>query len=656
MKRIAGIINFDHTPVEAVQINRMLNAMKVHDLDEQSTWIDGEVGLGGTCTGNLAGEHINLLQCVRANGPFVLTFDGRIDNRPDLLATLGPNLTTSHPPHSNEELVLVAYEKWGLEFLRYLVGDFAFAIWDSKNRRLVCARDHFGVKPFYYHLSKNGFVFASTPQALLASGQVPAVIQEERIADLLVEFWGGGLEGVDKTSSFYEDVYRLPPAYRLVVQTQGMSLQRYWELSPSLQSGWKTEADTLEAFRELFREAIRCRLQNEPTPAFMLSGGMDSSAIVGMGRSILSEAGRPPLQAFAVISNSPDTYRETAYISSVLAQGDLQPHLISETELFQRMDEVVGAIEVEAEPFDCLMNLNRALYLHARDQGVSALLDGIDGDTLLSGSGHLIQLWRQGAFRQIIGETFEAEGLTAEYKLGRHYFVSSCLSAITPIAPDWYRKLRQPHRYRKAVTAALKDSLIQRDFAIRSHLGERLAMLDSHKPRPRSGSQMEFHKIALDHPFLTVGLERYERVASAFGIEARHPYTDVRLAEFCLGLPWQWKTQHGWTKLILRHALEPLLPSEVVWRRDKDSLMWEVNRLILKERAEYFYQITLDEQANLKPYVDTAKLMKFWEAYLTRGEEEHAELIWSGIALAMWLRQQRRLVHISNESAESLIT
>ena len=147
----------------------------------------------------------------------------------------------------------------------------------------------------------------------------------------------------------------------------------------------------------------------------------------------------------------------------------------------------------------------------------------------------------------------------------------------------------------------------------------------------------------MDHTFLTVGLERYERIASTFGIEARHPFTDVRLAEFCLGLPWQLKTHRGWTKMILRRAMEPYLPAEVVWRRDKDSLMWEVNRLILKARAEYFYQITCDEQSSLKPYVDLGKLMQCWQEYLTRGEEKHSEWIWSGVALAMWLRRQRDL-------------
>ena len=149
--------------------------------------------------------------------------------------------------------------------------------------------------------------------------------------------------------------------------------------------------------------------------------------------------------------------------------------------------------------------------------------------------------------------------------------------------------------------------------------------------------------MALNHTFLTVGLERYERVASAFGIEARHPFTDVRLVEFCLGLPWQLKTQRGWTKMVLRRALEPSLPAKVIWRTDKDSLMWEFNRVILKERTDYFYQLTLDEQESLRPYVDLPRLLGFWQDYLTRGDERQVVLIWSGIALAMWLRLQRNM-------------
>jgi asparagine synthase (glutamine-hydrolysing) len=222
-------------------------------------------------------------------------------------------------------------------------------------------------------------------------------------------------------------------------------------------------------------------------------------------------------------------------------------------------------------------------------------------------------------------------------------FLSSLFSAATSFAPDGIRNLYRQRRYGRVVEDSIRDSLIDREFAMQSSLGERFRRLASHSPRPPSFAQTEFHKIALDHPFLTAGLERYERVSSAAGIEARHPLTDIRLAEFCLGLPWQLKTRHGWTKIILRRALESELPADVCWRKDKDSLMWEVNRLVLRERAEYLYQTTLDEQASLQPYIDLPKLMKFWQEYLTLGEEKQAVLIWSGIALAMWLRRHRNM-------------
>jgi len=640
MNRIAGIFSLDNSPVDSDEINRMINAMKFHSHDKQSIWINGEVGLGFTHTGDIAREHNDRLLSHPPNEQWVITFDGRIDNRQELMAILRPQWLVGSARISDAEIVLAAYEKWKLECPKHLIGDFAFAIWDKEKHWLICIRDHFGVKPFYYYLSKASFMFASTPHALLASRKVPPLIHEERIADFLVN----PLEGIDKTSSFYTDVFRLPPAHMLIVQAGGMTLERYWELCPTVRSELRTEAEYIESFQELFKEAISCRLQDASAPASMLSGGMDSSAIVGMGRKVLAEEGISPLHAIAAISNFAGKNRETTNIIAVIDQSDLQFHLVSETELIQRMDELVAVLETEAEPFDCLMNLSRAVYLHAQDQGLSALLDGVDGDILLSDSGYLMPLWRQGAYGAIIAETLKAEGPIAEYKEGKSLLFNSFLSAFTPFAPDWFRNLRRPVRYSKALRSAVRNTIIDRDFAIRSRLGERFAILDSHNPRLRSISQVESHKLLLNQPFITVALERYGRVASAFGIESRHPFLDARLVEFCLGLPWQLKTHHGWTKLILRRALEPHLPSEVIWRKDKDSLMWEVNRLILKERAEYFYQITLDEQANLRPYIDLRKLMKFWQDYLTLGDEKHAELIWSGVALAMWLRHQRRMI------------
>jgi asparagine synthase (glutamine-hydrolysing) len=236
--------------------------------------------------------------------------------------------------------------------------------------------------------------------------------------------------------------------------------------------------------------------------------------------------------------------------------------------------------------------------------------------------------------------------------MGRELLFHSFLSAFTPYAPERLRRLRHPRRYNNTRHSAryVRRTIIDREFAVRSRLGERVARLDSHNPRVRLSDHVDRHKRILDQPFITTGLERYERVAASFGIEARHPFHDVRLVEFCVGLPWQLQTRHGWTKLIMRRAMEPYLPSTVVWRKDKDSLMWEFNRLILKERAAYFHQATLDERELLKPYVDTQKLERFWQEYLTAGDETHAELIWSGIALAFWLRRHRNMVAALNSN------
>jgi asparagine synthase (glutamine-hydrolysing) len=410
MNRIAGILNFDHTPVDSSEINRMTHALKRRNHDAQSVWVSEEVGLSCTHIVGLAAEPTDRLLSLSPNEGCLITFDGRIDNRRELIAALNSQLANQPLPISDEEIVLAAYKTWGPKCPSHLIGDFAFAIWDKRKHWLVCARDHFGVKPFYYALTKEAFVFASTPTAILASEKVPPTIHEERIADFLIN----PLEGIDKTSSFYKDVFRLPPAHLLMVQADWMKIERYWELCPELHPEWKTDDELIEAFQELFSESVRCRLYNARVSASMLSGGMDSSSIVGVGRSILAKQGNDPLQTFAVISNHLSTNRETNSISSVLKQGNLQSHLISETELSRWMDKLVKAIEAEIEPFDCLMNLNRSVYLYAEERGLQAVLDGIDGDVLLSGSGRLTQLWREGLYRTIFEETLRADGLTAE--------------------------------------------------------------------------------------------------------------------------------------------------------------------------------------------------------------------------------------------------
>jgi asparagine synthase (glutamine-hydrolysing) len=640
MNRIGCIYNLNQRDVDPSEINRMSSELKLELKDQSWSRIERNAGVTCVTVGNPKSTIANEPTDHHAAGDRMVVFDGRIDNRGDLIAILHSLLQINPAEISDADLVFAAFEKWGPDLPKHLIGDFAFALWDKNRDQLICVRDHFGVKPLYYSLSKDAFVCGSTPRAVLASGKINPHLNEERIADFLVY----PLEGVDKSSSCYQNIFRLPPAHMLIVNSQGLTIQRYWSMKPNVETIQRSDDYYIEAFRDLFEKAVGCRLQDTPFSGSMLSGGIDSCSIVGMGRKISLDNDGPPLQVFPVTSSSPVINREPSYISSVLTQGNIQAHLVSDIELLQRLDEVVGAIECETEPFDHLMNLSRLVFLQARDKKFNAILDGVDGDLLLLGSGHLAQLWREGNFRAILQETVRADGMVAEYKMGKWLLYNSILSAYLPFAPAWFRKLRHPFRYRKVVTSAIEEKIIDPDFAESCRLGERFALLDSHNPRPRRFMQVDYHLQNMDQPYLVAAFERYERVASAFGIEARHPFIDIRLVDFCLGLPWQLKTQRGWTKYILRRAMEPYLPAGVVWRRDKDSLMWEVNRRILKEKTEYFYQITLDEKENLRPYVNIQKLEKIWNEYLTEGEEKDTGQIWSGIALAFWLRRHRNMI------------
>jgi asparagine synthase (glutamine-hydrolysing) len=296
------------------------------------------------------------------------------------------------------------------------------------------------------------------------------------------------------------------------------------------------------------------------------------------------------------------------------------------------------------------MNLNRTVYLHSRERQASIVLDGIDGDVLLSGTGAVSSLWRSGAMKDALGETLGVGGLTRTYTPGVKLLYKSLR---TTFMPESLRRLRRWLREdvfsrqnkKREMQQICSETIINPEFAQGAAVLERMERLQSHRTLPASASQVEMHIQSVLHPFLTVGLERYHRVASQFGIEPGHPLADIRLVSFCLGLPWYLKSHRGWTKMVLRKASEPLLPASITWRKDKDSLMWYYSYLLLKENSDRIIQAIKDEKEALIFFVDFAKCSRYCDDFRTNPSEDHAEDIWNAAALAFWLRQQRNLPH-----------
>src|SRR5881296_3903808 len=229
---IAGLWRLDGRPGEPAELDGMLARLAHRGPDGTGAWREGRVALGHGMLHTTPESLREQQPLVGTRGDLVLVADARVDNRAELCSLLpAPSDAT------DAELILAAYERWGEACPEHLLGDFAFAIWDGRTQRLFCARDHFGVKPFYYHHRPGRlFALASEIKGLLVLPDVPRRLNETRVADYLVPL----LE--DKEITFYEEIVRLPPAHHMTVSRDGVRIERYWALDPSREIRMKSDA------------------------------------------------------------------------------------------------------------------------------------------------------------------------------------------------------------------------------------------------------------------------------------------------------------------------------------------------------------------------------------------------------------------------------
>ena len=208
MSGIFGIVQLDGRPLQSHDLESMRDALAHRGPDGGSIWVGANAGLGQLMLHTTPESlHENLPRYDPKSG-LVITADARIDNRADLLASLSLTGADSRDlPDS--QIILAAFLRWGSSCAEHLLGDFSFVIWDAQRRKLFCARDHMGIRPLYYYQSGKLLVFASSAQAVVSTPLVPERISDERVADFLV----GELEGVNNRCTFFQDVWRLPPAH-----------------------------------------------------------------------------------------------------------------------------------------------------------------------------------------------------------------------------------------------------------------------------------------------------------------------------------------------------------------------------------------------------------------------------------------------------------
>ena len=645
MSGIAGIFKLDRRPVEGSDLSQMVSMVQRRGPDGFNAWLGGPVGLCQAMLLTTPEAGHEKVPPVSTDDGLAIVADARIDNRDELIAVMG--FQGRDPDElGDNELILGAYRKWGENCPEKLLGDFAFAVWDSRQRKLFCARDHLGIRPFYYYYDPGRiFVFGSEPRAILVLEQVPYRINEARIADFLIT----QLEGIDKTSSFFENVYRLPPAHSLSVTHAAMQQKRYWSLEPGPELKLCSDKAYEEAFLDVFTEAVRCRLRSNGPVGVMLSGGMDSGSVAAVGSRILAERGQGPLPVFSAIGPDPEACVETRAVRAALAMDGLDPHLVNLEnldELLPDLEELTWSLD---EPFDNHMTIIRALYLAAHRNRVKAVLDGIDGDTILSAGSHIVRLLRGGkwlaAFREAKGFDVFWGGA---YPAGKLLF----RGAFRAFAPDPVLRFRHVllnrSRRKRLLENNIRESIMSRTFADRVQLSDRLQALQIHRSYGCNLSPGQESAEAVNHPYLTAGIERYNRVASALGIEPRHPFLDRRVVEFCVALPGAQKLNQGWPKAILRNAMAGRLPDEVRWRLGKQHLGWAYTAKFMEIIQENL-RLAINENMNiLKQFVDEKALNNACQSYFAAKDPEQAQKVYEAAHLAVWLKHRQKRPQIEN--------
>lgn len=614
----------------ADELARMASLLTRRGPDRTGIWRADAIGLGHTLLATTPELVFEQQPFRHAESGCAITADVRLDNRPELLASLGIDAERAQRV-GDAEIILTAYLTWGEACVERLLGDFAFAIWDPREQSLLCARDHFGMRPLYYHHTPGRFfAFASEPRAILVLPQTPYRINEGRIADFLVS----QLEGIDKTSTFFEEVYRLPPAHVLTVTPDGMKQRRYWTLEPGPELRLASNEAYAEAFLEVFTEAVRCRLRSAGPVGSMLSGGMDSGSVVAVARGLLAEEGRGPLPTFSAVGPDPETCVETRTIHAALTMEGLEPHLVNHAELKEWLPELEELTWNLDEPFDAHMTLVRTLYLVAHRRGIKVLLDGGAGDVVLGEGTYLARLLQRGRWRTAYREAVAQNlfwGRTCPPAQGLFH------AARTAFVPHPVRRLLSPLRAHQRLRRTVRNSGICPRFARRIRLSQRLDTLAAHGSVGASVPYRVERAGAIEHPYLTVGRERYDRVASAVAIEPRDPFLDRRVVNLCLSLPGEQRLREGWPKMVLRQAVGGRLPDAVRWRRGKEHLGWAFTKALMDMNPQRLHSAIHEGWDVMGVSVDQYWLRTLCRLYFCDGDVAQAEKIHEAAHFSFWL-------------------
>ena len=545
-----------------------------------------------------------------------VVFNGEIYNYAELrteLVNRGHRFYTA----SDTETVVHAYEEWGEDAFRRLRGMFGIALWDSRDGSLLLARDRVGIKPLHFAVARGRLYFGSEIKSILAADDVEPALDFQALDHYLSFLY------TPRDASIFAGIRKLPPGHFLRWRNGAVDIRRYWEL-PAEEHMPASEEEAVEALRGVLRDAVRSHLMSEVPLGAFLSGGVDSSLVVGL----MAEASSRPVRTFSIGFDDP-RYDELEHASSVARHFGTEHHeFIVKPDALAIIDDLIGHFD---EPFGDSSAIPTWYVSEMARRHVTVVLSGDGGDELFGGY-----------------ERYSPHPRIAAFDRWSPPATRSVASLVWPLLPhgvtgkNFLRRAVRDERGRYLDQIGYfqrdeKEALLTGDVRGRIAGTDAEARLATHFARfgrlPWHGQMMNFDfETYLPEDILT----KVDRMSMAHSIESRVPLLDNNVVEFAARLPAALKIRNGRKKHILKEAAAGLVPADILARR-KQGFAVPVGGWFRGDLRAFFSDVLLSTKARERGYFEPRFVERLVREHVT-SRRDHTLRLWGLVVFELWHR------------------
>src|SRR5215469_5829646 len=643
---ICGILNLNDGTPRQRELRAMSNVLRHRGPDDQGEFISGPLAMAFRRLSiiDVAGGHQPM---ANEDGTIWIVFNGEIYNDPDL-RPLMKKRGHCYATNSDTETILHLYEEYGEDCVHHLRGMFAFAIWDARAKRLFCARDRLGIKPFYYGMIGDRFAFASEIKALL---ELPG-LQPRLNRRALPEFFALGY--ISSPETMFDGVFKLLPGHRLLLdlsqEDKEPRITQYWDLDIESHHRELKESDYVARFSDLFTEAARLHLRSDVPLGVFLSGGLDSSSIAALVAGLRKE----PIQTFSV-GYREDQYSELDYARQVARHVGAEHNeiVLGPEEFLETLPQMIWH---EDEPIVWPSSVSLGHVARLAREKVKVVLTGEGADEVLAG----YLKYRATLWNLRIGPAY--------WKLVPQSLRQTIKRALASrLLPDWaQRKLRHSFiAYPEAFEQIYFDNFYsvftqeqQSQMFVRS-LREEVRESDPYANSmrffyPAESTSLLNRLLYLDiKTYLVELLMKQDQMSMAASIESRVPFLDHKLVEFTASVPARHKIRGFTGKYLLRRMMKDRLPATVL-RRNKKGFPTPIRPWLRNQLFERVHRTLTDGRLAERQIVNPPCVLNLLAA-LRGGSSQAAEGCWRLLSFELWSRifLDRDTSSLRNPAAQS---